>query len=41
MFNPSNLDEVCVHDTHLEVRGKHVSDEKIENTFKSGEKMKG
>ena len=22
MFNPTNLDEVCVHETHLESRGK-------------------
>ena len=24
MFNPTNLDEVCVQTTHLEARGKHV-----------------
>jgi hypothetical protein len=23
MFNPSNLDEVCVQDTHLDARGKN------------------
>lgn len=24
MFNPTNLDEVCVQATHLEARGKNV-----------------
>ena len=28
MFNPTNLDEVCVQATHLEARGKHSVDEK-------------
>ena len=26
MFNPSNLDDVCVQATHLEARGKHEND---------------
>ena len=26
MFNPSNLDDVCVQATHLEARGKHAND---------------
>ena len=41
MFNPSILDEVCVQATHLEVRGKHVSDETSEDIFESEEKGKG
>ena len=28
MFNPTNIDEVCVQATHLEARGKHNIDEK-------------
>jgi hypothetical protein len=27
LFNPANLDEVCVQATHLENRGKHVQDD--------------
>ena len=41
MFNPTSLDEDCVHDTHLEARGKHVSNETSENTFEFGEIGKG
>ena len=41
MFNPSNLDEVCVHVTHLEEIGKNVSKETSEDTFDSEEKGKG
>ena len=41
MFNPSNLDEVCVQATNLEARGKHVLEETSEDTFDSGEKEKG
>jgi hypothetical protein len=26
MFNPTNLDEVCVQATHIESRGKNVKD---------------
>ena len=40
MFNPTSLDEVCVQATHLEARGKHVSDETSENTFESRQKGK-
>ena len=38
MLNPTSLDEVFVHATHLEAREKHVYDETSENTFESGEK---
>ena len=41
MFNPTNLDEVCVHATHLEARGKHALHGKNESFFESGEKGKG
>ena len=41
MFNPTSLDEVFVHATHLEARGKHVLDETSENNFESREKGKG
>ena len=41
MFNPSNLDEICVHATHIEARGKHVSDDTHEDTFESRVKRKG
>jgi hypothetical protein len=46
MFNPSNLDDVCVQATHLEARGKHDNDSfmkkssKFENKDKSKEKGK-
>lgn len=41
MFNPTNLDEVCVQATHLEVRGKSISGEKSESSLEIGEKGKG
>lgn len=41
MFNPTNLDEFFVQATHLEARGKHVSDEKSESSLEIGEKGKG
>ena len=41
MFNNSSLNEFSVQATHLEARGKHVSDETSENTLESGEKGKG
>ena len=34
MFNPKNLDEVCVQATHLEERGKHNIDEKSDSEDK-------
>ena len=34
MFNPSNLDEVCVQATHLEARGKQNIQEKGESEGK-------
>jgi hypothetical protein len=41
MFNPTNLDEVCVQETHLESRGKNVPQETSKKPFKSGDKGKG
>ena len=41
MFNPTNLDEVCVQETHLEAIGKNVPQEGRKNTFKGGDKGKG
>ena len=38
MFNPSNLDEVCVQATHLEARGKQNIEEKGESEGKGKEK---
>jgi len=40
-FNRTNLDEFCVQATHLEARGKHVSDEKSERSLEIGEKGNG
>ena len=46
MFDPSNLDDVCVQDTHLEARGKHDDDSfmkkssKFDNKDKSKDKGK-
>ena len=41
MFNPNNLDEVCVQATHLESRGKKIQEEGSKrNPFKSKEKEK-
>lgn len=41
MFNPTNLDEVCVQVTQLEARGENVLDEKSESSLEIGEKGKG
>ena len=41
MFNPTNLDEVCVPTTHLESRGKNVPQETSKKPFKFGDKGKG
>lgn len=34
MFNPNNIDEVCVKATHLEERGKNTPEEGSKNPFK-------
>ena len=41
MFIPTNLDEVCVQETHLEVKGKNVPEETRNKPSKSGDKGKG
>ena len=41
MFNPSNLDDVCVQATHLEARGKHDNDSFMKKSFKDKSKDKG
>jgi len=42
MFNPSNLDEVCVQATHLEARAKNIQEESSKKKpFKGKEKEKG
>ena len=41
MFNPTNLGEIYVHETHLESRGKNVPQEGKKNPFKGGDKGKG
>ena len=41
MFNPTNLDEVCVQATHLEARGKHSADEKSDSFLEYDGKGKG
>ena len=41
MFNPNNLDDVCVQATHLEARRKNTSEEGSKNPFKSKVKEKG
>ena len=42
MFNPINLDQVCVQSTHLEARGKNIQEEGIKKKpFKGKEKEKG
>jgi hypothetical protein len=38
MFNPSNLDEVCVQATHLEERGRNDSHEGNKKPFNHGDK---
>jgi hypothetical protein len=40
MFNPSNLDEVCVQATHLEARGRNDTHEGNKKTFSHGDKGK-
>ena len=40
MFNPNNLDDVCVQATHLEERGKNTPEEGSKNPFKSKGKEK-
>ena len=40
MFNPNNLDDVCVKATHLEERGKKISEEGSKKLFKSKGKKK-
>jgi hypothetical protein len=40
MFNPSNLDEVCVQATHLEARGRNETHEGNKKTFSHGDKGK-
>jgi len=42
MFNPRNLDEVCVQATHLKARGKNIEEEgSKKKPFKGKEKEKG
>ena len=41
MFNPTNLDEVCVQATHLEARGKRNIDEKSDDEGKGKGKFYG
>ena len=42
MFNPNNLDEVCVQATHLEAGGKNIHKEgSKKKPFKGKEKEKG
>ena len=42
MFNPNDLDEVCVQATHLEARGKNIQEEgSKKNPFKGKGKEKG
>jgi hypothetical protein len=40
MFNPTNLDEVCVQATHLEARGNKDIHEGFKKTFSQGDKGK-
>ena len=40
LFNPKSLDEVCVQATHLEARGKNISDEGRNKIFKGKNKEK-
>ena len=41
MFNPTNIDEVCVQATHLEARGKQNIDEKSDSDSKGKGKFYG
>lgn len=40
MFNPTNIDDVCVHETHLEAGGKFFPQENSKKPFNSGDKEK-
>jgi hypothetical protein len=40
MFNPTNLDEVCVQATHLEARGRNDTHEGFKKTYSQGDKGK-
>ena len=40
MFNPTILDEVCVQATHIEARGKNISQKGRKKPFTSGYKGK-
>jgi hypothetical protein len=40
MFNPSNIDEVCVQATHLETRGRNETQEGSKKPFSHGDKGK-
>jgi hypothetical protein len=40
IFNPMNLDEVCVQDTHLEARGRNDTHEGFKKTYNQGDKGK-
>ena len=41
MFNPNNLDDVCVQATHLEERGKNTLEEGSKKSFKGKQKENG
>ena len=42
MFNPTNLDEVCVQATHIETKGKNTKENFSKKPFKpDGNKFKG
>ena len=41
MFNPNNIDDVCVKATHLEARGKNTPEEGSKKPFKGKGKEKG
>ena len=42
MFNLANLDEVCVHSTHIETKGKNTKEKFSKKPFKpDGNKLKG
>jgi hypothetical protein len=40
MFNPTNIDEVCVQETHLEARGRNEPQEGSKKPFVKGDKGK-
>ena len=42
MFNPTNLDEVCVQVTHMESKGKNLNENFFKKPFKPyGNKFEG